>query len=352
MRAGVQRLDDRGVVRRQRRPAHPARASCRCGTRARRPPRCAATRRAGRQAITFTELPANLGLPVDPRPGPPLGPAASRPATRRAPSSACTSDRVRRCPATSPDAPVGRHAPRSRRSTPTWRWPTGCCPGRWLRFPNLKIAFSESQVGWMPFLLERLDRVFTNSGAWSDLDPSLTDAPVDATCPGACSAASSTTWSASTPATRSASSSSCSRPTTRTRTPRGPHTPELVAEIGERVPPEELEMLVRTNAITMLDLEPGDLRPEHLRPTEAADDASTPSSATAPSSTAPASRPTAPTSASSTAASPRSAASGNAAAPISTPTGTSSRPASSTATPTWTRRCSGTSSARTRAGTA
>ena len=46
-----------------------------------------------------------------------------------------------------------------------------------------------------------------------------------------------------------------------------PDTPKLVAEIGERVAPEELEMLVRSNAITMLDLEPGDLRPEHVRGT-------------------------------------------------------------------------------------
>ena len=47
-----------------------------------------------------------------------------------------------------------------------------------------------------------------------------------------------------------------------------------------------------------------------------------------------------------------SAASGSAARPTSTPKATSSRPASSTATRTWTPRCSGTRSARTRAGTA
>jgi predicted TIM-barrel fold metal-dependent hydrolase len=41
-----------------------------------------------------------------------------------------------------------------------------------------------------------------------------------------------------------------------------PDTPALVAEIGERVTPEELEMLMRTNAIAMLDLDPADLRPE------------------------------------------------------------------------------------------
>jgi hypothetical protein len=45
------------------------------------------------------------------------------------------------------------------------------------RFPHLKIAYSESQVGWMPFLIERLDSVFTKSGAWADLDPALTELP-------------------------------------------------------------------------------------------------------------------------------------------------------------------------------
>ena len=44
-----------------------------------------------------------------------------------------------------------------------------------------------------------------------------------------------------------------------------PDTPDLVREIAERVPPDELELLVRGNTITMLDLDPGDLRPEHLR---------------------------------------------------------------------------------------
>jgi hypothetical protein len=47
-----------------------------------------------------------------------------------------------------------------------------------------------------------------------------------------------------------------------------PHTDQLVAEIAARVTPGELEMLVRTNAITMLDLDPADLRPASLRTEE------------------------------------------------------------------------------------
>ena len=76
------------------------------------------------------------------------------------------------------------------------------------------------------------------------------------------------------------------------------------------------------------------------------------SSATARWSTARGRRPTGPTSACATGASPRSGGSASGAPRRSTPRATSSRPASSTATPTWTPRCSGTRWAPARAGTA
>jgi hypothetical protein len=44
-----------------------------------------------------------------------------------------------------------------------------------------------------------------------------------------------------------------------------PDTPDLVRDIATRVTPDELELLMRGNTITMLDLDPGDLRPEHVR---------------------------------------------------------------------------------------
>jgi predicted TIM-barrel fold metal-dependent hydrolase len=42
--------------------------------------------------------------------------------------------------------------------------------GALARFPNLKIALSESQVGWMPFVLERLDSAWRRSQKY---DPSI-----------------------------------------------------------------------------------------------------------------------------------------------------------------------------------
>jgi predicted TIM-barrel fold metal-dependent hydrolase len=136
--------------------------------------------------------------------------------------------------------------------------------GTLLRFPNLKIAFSESQVGWMPFLLDRLDRVFTNSGAWSDLDPVLTELP-SSQVPGRVFGC----FFDDMVGVDARHQIGIEQLVFETDYPHQdstwPHTPELVAEIGARVTPEELEMLVRSNAITMLDLEPGDLRPVHLR---------------------------------------------------------------------------------------
>ena len=37
------------------------------------------------------------------------------------------------------------------------------CSGVLARHPNIKIALSEGQVGWMPFMLERLDSVWERS---------------------------------------------------------------------------------------------------------------------------------------------------------------------------------------------
>ena len=40
------------------------------------------------------------------------------------------------------------------------------------RFPTIKIAYAESQVGWMPFLLERMDVVWHEDVAAASTSPS------------------------------------------------------------------------------------------------------------------------------------------------------------------------------------
>ena len=41
--------------------------------------------------------------------------------------------------------------------------------GVFVRFPSLRIALSEGQVGWMPYQLERLDKVWEHNRAWGEV---------------------------------------------------------------------------------------------------------------------------------------------------------------------------------------
>jgi predicted TIM-barrel fold metal-dependent hydrolase len=45
------------------------------------------------------------------------------------------------------------------------------------RFPDLRVALSEGQIGWMPFLLERLDSVWEERPVYGNLDGRLTRPP-------------------------------------------------------------------------------------------------------------------------------------------------------------------------------
>ena len=62
-------------------------------------------------------------------------------------------------PTTSPDAPLATsmsmYAQNAEGSLADWVF-----SGTLARFPDIKIAYAESQVGWMPFMLERLDAVY------------------------------------------------------------------------------------------------------------------------------------------------------------------------------------------------
>jgi predicted TIM-barrel fold metal-dependent hydrolase len=50
--------------------------------------------------------------------------------------------------------------------------------GMLIRFPALKLAFSEGQIGWMPYLLQRLDIIWErHAGTLAALDPIITAPP-------------------------------------------------------------------------------------------------------------------------------------------------------------------------------
>jgi predicted TIM-barrel fold metal-dependent hydrolase len=39
--------------------------------------------------------------------------------------------------------------------------------GVFLRYPNLKVLYAEAQIGWIPYLLERIDDVWETHRGWS-----------------------------------------------------------------------------------------------------------------------------------------------------------------------------------------
>ena len=138
-------------------PPHPAHPRAAVGP-GRWPPtevrRCAAK---GSYAIAFTENPSKLGLPSlytgewdvlwsTLRGDRHDGVDAHRLVVVHAHDLAATRRSPPRC--------------RSTRRTPRARCATGSSRGTLERFPDLKIAYAESQVGWMPFQLERMDAVW------------------------------------------------------------------------------------------------------------------------------------------------------------------------------------------------
>jgi len=78
-------------------------------------------------------------------------------------------------PSTSPDAPLATtmslSSQNAQGSLCDWVF-----SGTLTRFPRLKIAFAESQVGWMPYLLERMDIVWREGVGGGVVLP---DAPTD-----------------------------------------------------------------------------------------------------------------------------------------------------------------------------
>jgi predicted TIM-barrel fold metal-dependent hydrolase len=215
--------------------------------------------RRGCKAIAFTELPTNLGLPSihdRDRHWDPLFDACDETGTVVCMHIGSGS----KMPTTSSDAPAGVATSltslNAYMSMADW-----LLSGTLLRFPGLKIAYSESQVGWMPFLMERIDAVFANSRAWSNLDPIIEEAP-STQVPGRVFGC----FFDDMVGVDARHQIGIEQLVFETDYPHQdstwPDTTKLVAKIADRVPPNELEMLIRTNAIAMLDLAPANLRPE------------------------------------------------------------------------------------------
>jgi predicted TIM-barrel fold metal-dependent hydrolase len=128
----------------------------------------------GVRAVTFCELPAYLGLPSLYANGhwDPLLAACNDTGTVICIHIGSAS----KFNTSSPDAPrVARQAGLSLNSNLSLvDW---LMSGVMVRFPRIKIAFSESQIGWMPFVLERLDHLWRKGRVGAGIDPLITNEP-------------------------------------------------------------------------------------------------------------------------------------------------------------------------------
>ncbi|HXC85471.1 MAG TPA: amidohydrolase family protein [Trebonia sp.] len=129
----------------------------------------------GVRAVAFSELPAALGLPSihDPdRYWDPFFRACDETGTVINMHIGSSSQ----VPITSKDAPahvqISLTTINSQLSMSDW-----LLSGVLARFRNLKLAFSEGQIGWMPYLLERLDTLWRKRNYRDEWDPNINDYP-------------------------------------------------------------------------------------------------------------------------------------------------------------------------------
>ncbi|MEZ5182773.1 MAG: amidohydrolase family protein [Acidimicrobiales bacterium] len=172
VREGLQRLDGRGVVRRLERRPDPPHHRAAVGRRAGRR-RGAPQRRARRARRVLLGDPPHLGLPsIHSGSWDPFLAACEDTETTINMHIGSSS----RMPATSPDAPVAVAASlsfnNSMASLADWLF-----SGKLVQFPKLTLAYSEGQIGWLPYLLERVDDVWKEHRAWGGVKDLIPEPP-------------------------------------------------------------------------------------------------------------------------------------------------------------------------------
>ncbi len=127
----------------------------------------------GCHAVCFSEIPPHLGLPsIHSGYWDPLFAACEETETVVCMHIGSSS----RMPATSGDAPIAVAATLSfnnaMASLADWLF-----SGKLVQFPNLKIAYSEGQIGWLPYALERADDVWLEHRAWAGVQDIVPEPP-------------------------------------------------------------------------------------------------------------------------------------------------------------------------------
>ena len=121
----------------------------------------------GCRAVTFSEIPAFLGLPsLHDRGGhwDPFLQACEETGTVVCMHIGSSS----KMPSTSVDAPaaVGSTLTYMNAAMSLTDW---LMSGLFERFPKLEIAYSEGQIGWIPYVLERADKVWEDNRGWGGI---------------------------------------------------------------------------------------------------------------------------------------------------------------------------------------
>jgi predicted TIM-barrel fold metal-dependent hydrolase len=125
------------------------------------------------RAVCFSEIPPHLGLPsIHSGYWDPFFAACSETKTTVCMHIGSSS----RMPATSPDAPVAVAATLSFNNAMA-SMSDFLFSGVLVRFPNLKLAYSEGQIGWIPYALERADTVWEMHEAWTHAKALVPDPP-------------------------------------------------------------------------------------------------------------------------------------------------------------------------------
>ena len=124
-------------------------------------------------AVCFSEIPAHLGLPsIHSGEWDPFIAACEETATVINMHIGSSS----RMPATSGDAPVAVAATLSfnnaMASMSDWLF-----SGKLVQFPDLTLAYSEGQIGWIPYILERADTVWEEHRAWAGVKDIVPEPP-------------------------------------------------------------------------------------------------------------------------------------------------------------------------------
>jgi predicted TIM-barrel fold metal-dependent hydrolase len=127
----------------------------------------------GARAVCFSEIPVHLGLPsIHTGEWDPFFAACNETNTTVCMHIGSSS----KMPATSADAPpsvaILLSCNNSMASLADFLF-----SGVLVRFPELKLAYSEGQIGWIPYALERADNTWKFHSSWTDADEKIPEPP-------------------------------------------------------------------------------------------------------------------------------------------------------------------------------